>query len=214
MDGMKPPSNKFRALERTIYPDHALPLIVCEREGLITNCSAATREALQEAGYPVIDFEYRLTSDSRQSILIPIVCRDADVAARRPSVLVQNIALAVGRRSEGATWCAWDNRPHLSVRINGSGQFIQGTVEDGRYREYANGRFVREWLIEYSHGEFTFNRIVDVVRRHGNAPQLWLTPSPAHAEKIARAFRSVTHPQQPPRRVRVVDWTGETYARQ
>lgn len=197
---------RYPKLDRVIYPDQALPVATAVQEGLIPDADPETLRAVEEAGYPVVNFDYRLTSDSRHPVTVPVVCRDKKVVARPPHTTVQTLGLAAGRRTQGATWSDWDSTPHVTARVDGDGRYISGTVEDGRWRERV-GDQTREWVIEYSHGEFTFGRLANVVQRHGQRPQLWLTPSRAHALKIERVLAEVL-PGYPHRRVLVVDWTG------
>lgn len=197
----------------TFSPDQALPVITAIHDGLIPDDSHETLNELRETGHVVLDFIYKLTSDSRHPVTVPIICANEKVAHRRPHIMVQTLGLAAGRRQVQAPWYLWESRAHRTVRINGDGLYIPGPVEDGRWREYVNGSpdHVREWVLEYSHGEFTARRLADAIRAHGRRPQLWMTPSKAHAGKIRRVLVEVL-PGYPHIRVMVVNWTGGLHA--
>lgn len=204
---MSPP--EFSRDYKSLNPDQALPFVTAMREGFVPDDSPEVLEELRLSGHVIFDFTYKLTSDSRHPVTVPIICANEKVARRRPHILVQTLGLAAGRRLVHAPWHLWESRAHLTVRIDGDGLYIPGPVEDGRWREYVNVKtnHIREWILEYSHGEFTCRRLAEAIRAHGRRPQLWMTPSPAHADKIRRVLAEVL-PGYPHVRVMVVDWTG------
>ena len=208
MTGRTP--HPFPHLNRVLYPDQALPVSLAIREHLIPDASPGTLELISQAGHTITDFTYTLTSDSRHPVTVPIICSTPAVAERRPCTLVQTLGLTAGRRAVGATWSDWQSSAHRTARINGSSQYIPGAVPDGRWQERLPGGTERDWILEYSHGEFTSKRLAAVIHTHGRRPKFWMTPSHAHAQKLRRVMTEAL-PGYPLLRVDVVNWTGGTY---
>ena len=197
----------FRAAERTIRADKAVPLITGLQEGWLDDVVEATGE-LRGAGYPVVTVTAGRTANSRHKSTVTVVCRDEKIAGLAWHTLVQLLGLAAARRKLGIPpLSGWWPKAETHVQYDHARKrFAHLTVQDGIWDEYGPDGLVRSWLLEYSHGEFERRRLREKVRRYGPNPQLWVTPSAAHAAVIDALLQDMF--PTVPRRVLVVDWTG------
>ena len=198
----------FSAATRIIRSDKVVPLVTGVSDGWLDADTPAAHEELRGAGYPVVTVTAGLTANSRQKTSVDVVCRDPHVARLAWHTLVQLLGLAAARRQLGIPpLTGWKAQAETHVRYDhATKRFVKLTVPDGVWDEYGPDGLVRSWLLEYSHGEFERRRLREKVRRYGPNPQLWVTPSTAHAAVIDALLQDMF--PTVPRRVLVVDWTG------
>lgn len=202
------PDVDIPAATRTIRPDKVVPFATGLKEGWIAHDSFNAREELHRAGFVVMTVTAGLTANSRRRTSIDVVCRDEKIAGLAWHTLVQLLGLAAARRRlDIPPLTGWKAQAETHVRYDhATKRFVKLTVPDGVWDEYGPDGLVRSWLLEYSHGEFERRRLREKVRRYGPNPQLWVTPSTAHAAVIDALLQDMF--PTVPRRVLVVDWTG------
>lgn len=199
----------FAAVRRQIHTDRVIPLTTLLADGTLPDLEAKTLEALKAQGYIVHPLQAKATGRSRHTVCAPMLLRDEDVAGLPPHTLVQYAGMAVARRrlQIAPDGLAWRVQAQQTVRRTCEGQLLQGTVPDGYWHQPMPGGRERLWIVEYSSGSYSRNRLRAKLRAYGPNPQLWITPSTAHSNAVEELLED-TFTAPPPYRVVTINWMG------